>query len=116
MTPDTHGHLETLPLAELVRRASAPPLAVEAEEALTAKAASGDASARERLVAAHLRDVVDEAIANRGSGFSVDVLARRGLEGLMEAAEQHDPLCHPPFGTFARERIRQAIRTALFAH
>jgi len=108
--------LEALPLAELVRRASAPPLGEEAESALATEAAAGDADAREQLVAGHLRDVVDEAIAHRGVGVGVDVLVRRGLAGLLVAAREFDPQRHPPFPAFARRHIRREVRAVLLSH
>lgn len=108
--------LEALPLAELVRRASTPPLAEEAESALASEVAAGDPEAREQLVAGHLRDVVDVAIAHRGGGVAVDVLVRRGLAGLVAAAREFDPERHPPFPAFARRHIRREVRSVLLSH
>ena len=116
MSLDLQAPLQGLPLDELVRRASAPPLAAETERSLARDAATGDESAREQLVAAHLRDVLDEAIAHRGGGVSVDSLVRRGLDGLVHAAAEYDPAKHAPFATYARRNIRRAMRAHLFPH
>lgn len=112
MTADALTSLESLPLAEFVRYASAAPLEEEPES----ETGSGGQEARERLVRVHLRDVVDEAIAHRGIGVPIDTLVRRGLAGLVSASRQYDPRRHPAFADFARSRIRQAIREALFPH
>jgi len=116
MTADFLTSLESLPLDEWVRQASVPPLAPEADRALATGAAQGDPQALERLVRAHLRDVLDVAIAHRRSGIAMDTLIRRGLDGLVTAARHFDPERHESFEAFARSSIRHAVRQVLFAH
>lgn len=107
--------LGRLPLDQLVRDASTPPLDAAVERDLAVSAAEGDTAALESLVRAHLRDVVDEAIANRGE-VPVERLVRRGINGLLAAAREYVPSRDGGFGRYARGRIRTAVRSALLAH
>lgn len=66
-----------------------------------------------RLVRFHLRIAVDEAIRNRGLGLRQDHLVRVGVEALVKAAPEYDPVRHGTFADFARQQVRGAIGQAL---
>jgi RNA polymerase primary sigma factor len=82
------------------------------EQKLLRAAKRGDREARRRIVASKLRLV--RAIASRycGMGVALDDLVQEGTVGLVEAIDRHDAR-RGDFDTFARFRIRRAIRNAL---
>jgi RNA polymerase primary sigma factor len=82
------------------------------ERKLLRAAKRGDRDARRRIVASKLRLV--RAIAARycGMGVPLDDLVQEGTAGLVEAIDRYDPR-RGDFDTFARFRIRRAIRDAL---
>ena len=73
----------------------------------------GDRRARERLVAEHLAIVRSIALRYRNLGLSVDDLVQEGSLGLLEAIDRYEPERSPDFDSYARFRIRRAIRNAL---
>jgi RNA polymerase sigma factor (sigma-70 family) len=73
----------------------------------------GDPRARERVVAEHLGTVRSIALRYRNLGLSVDDLMQEGSLGLLEAIERYEPERSADFETYARFRIRRAIRNAL---
>jgi DNA-directed RNA polymerase sigma subunit (sigma70/sigma32) len=99
-------------LDALVRAASDTPLPDEAEERRLVEAVrGGDEGARDALVRAHLRLVVDEAIRYREpAGWDAADLVLRGLRGLRDAVHLFDPEVHGRFRRFAREWIRSQFR------
>jgi len=72
-----------------------------------------DGRARERFVAEHLAMVRALAARYRGLGIPVDDLVQEGSIGLLDAIETYDAERGVAFDTFARFRIRCAIRDAL---
>jgi RNA polymerase primary sigma factor len=72
----------------------------------------GDRDARRRVVASKLRLVRGVASRYRGMGVPLDDLVQEGTVGLVEAIDRYDPR-RGDFDTFARFRIRRAIRNAL---
>jgi RNA polymerase primary sigma factor len=84
----------------------------EAERQLLRAAKRGDAAARRRIVASKLRLVRAIASRYRGMGVPLDDLVQEGTVGLVEAIDRYDPR-RGDFDTFARFRIRRAIRNAL---
>jgi RNA polymerase primary sigma factor len=82
------------------------------ERKLLRAAKRGDNDARRRIVASKLRLV--RALASRycGMGVPLDDLVQEGMVGLVEAIERYDPR-RGDFDTFARFRVRRAIRNAL---
>jgi RNA polymerase primary sigma factor len=92
-------------------RTEAMPIAGDAT--LLESAKRGDRRARERLVAKHLRTVRSVASHYRDFGLPFDDLVQEGSLGLLEAIELYDPARSADFETFARFRVRRAIRNAL---
>ena len=76
-------------------------------------AQTGDRRARDRLVAEHLRVVRAVASHYRDIGLPYDDLVQEGSLGLLEAIEQYEPQRGTDFETYARFRVRRAIRNAL---
>ncbi len=97
-------------IQDFVRRASDAPLPGPGEaERLASRASQGDDSARDLLVQAHLRLVVDEAIRYRGEESRVRDLIPLGMAALESAAEGYAASDGQRFTSFARARIRQAM-------
>jgi DNA-directed RNA polymerase sigma subunit (sigma70/sigma32) len=110
MLESTTTYLRGASLDELVTTASREPVLDEQGEAtLAGRWRDGDPAALERLVMGNLRIAVDEAIRNRGLGFSQQRLVRRGVAVLMDAASDYDPDRDGPFSSFARLRVRSAL-------
>jgi RNA polymerase primary sigma factor len=84
----------------------------ETERKLLRAARRGDPDAQRRIVASRLRLVRAIASRYRGMGVPLDDLVQEGTVGLVEAIDRHDPR-RGDFDTFARFRIRRAIRNAL---
>jgi RNA polymerase primary sigma factor len=84
----------------------------ETERKLLRAAKRGDCEARRRIVASKLRLVRAIASRYRALGLPVDDLVQEGTIGLVEAIDRYDPR-RGDFDTFARFRIRRAIRNAL---
>jgi RNA polymerase sigma factor (sigma-70 family) len=76
-------------------------------------ASRGDAGARDRLVVCHLGLVRAVAWRYRELGLPFDDLVQEGALGLLEAIDRYDPNRRVAFETFARFRVRRAIRNAL---
>jgi RNA polymerase primary sigma factor len=84
------------------------------EDAKLLRAAKrGDRSARERIVAGHLRSVRAIAGRYRDLGLPVDDLVQEGSLGLLDAIDQYDARRGADFEAYARFRVRRAIRNAL---
>jgi RNA polymerase primary sigma factor len=73
----------------------------------------GDRGACERLISGHLGLVRAIAWRYRGLGVPFEDLVQEGSLGLLEAIERYDPSRQADFETFARFRVRRAIRNAL---
>jgi RNA polymerase primary sigma factor len=76
-------------------------------------ARSGDRGAVERLTVAYLGLVRGIAWRYRGLGLPLDDLVQEGCLGLLDAFVRFDPGRHTDFETFARFRVRRAIKNAL---
>ena len=66
-----------------------------------------------RSSAEHLPAVRSVALRYRNLGLSVDDLVQEGSIGLLEAIDRYEPERSPDFESYARFRIRRAIRNAL---
>jgi RNA polymerase primary sigma factor len=100
-------------LIGLPRLGDQPLLSAEQERALGRAVASGDDSARDRLVRSNLRLVITIARQFLGRGLELDDLVGEGNLGLIRAAAQFDPGFGTRFSTYAGYWIREAIQRAL---
>jgi len=80
---------------------------------LVRAAKRGDRRARERVVSRHLGLVRSVAARYRDIGLPLDDLVQEGSCGLLDAIDHYDDDRGPDFETYARFRIRRAIRNAL---
>jgi len=90
-----------------------PLLSADEERALSERVALGDPSAREHMVKANLRLVVNIARGYLGKGLSLEDLIEEGNLGLMRAVEGFDGMKETRFSTYASYWIKQSIRRAV---
>jgi RNA polymerase primary sigma factor len=90
-----------------------PLLSAEEERALAARVATGDPHAREHMVKANLRLVVNIARGYLGKGLCLEDLIEEGNLGLMRAVEGFDGMMDTRFSTYASYWIKQSIRRAV---
>jgi RNA polymerase primary sigma factor len=83
------------------------------EKELSYRIAEGDAAARDRMVRANLRLVVNIARAYTGKGLPLQDLIEEGNLGLLRAVEGFDPGMDTRFSTYASYWIKQSIKRAL---
>jgi RNA polymerase primary sigma factor len=88
-------------------------LSAEDEQELAARIADGDAEARDRMVRANLRLVVNIARGYSGKGLGLQDLIEEGNLGLLRAVEGYDPTVGTRFSTYASYWIKQSIKRAL---
>lgn len=88
-------------------------LSAEEERELAQRIAEGDAQARDRMVRANLRLVVNIARGYSGKGLSLQDLIEEGNLGLLRAVEGFDPTVGTRFSTYASYWIKQSIKRAL---
>lgn len=91
----------------------APLLSAEEEGRLTRAVRAGDAQAKERLVEANMRLVINIARGYRSRQIPIEDLIQEGAIGLMQAADRFDPDRGFRFSTYATHWIRQAIGRAI---
>jgi len=97
-------------LAEISR---IPLLSREEEQVLSARVRVGDAQAKQRMVEANLRLVVQIARRYLHRGLPLPDLIEEGNLGLIRAVEKFDPDRGTRFSTYATWWIRQAVVRAL---
>jgi RNA polymerase primary sigma factor len=90
------------------------PISREEEDEIAQKAVSGDTKAREKLIKANLRFVVNIAKRYQGKGLHLNDLISEGNLGLITATEHYDPDKGYHFITYAVWWIRQAILKAIY--
>src|SRR4051812_11194859 len=90
-----------------------PLLTAQEERELAEKVAQGDPEAREHMVKANLRLVVNIARGYLGKGLSLEDLIEEGNLGLMRAVEGFDGGMATRFSTYASYWIKQSIRRAV---
>ncbi len=91
-----------------------PLLSREEEDEIARKAVQGDQEARDRLVRANLRFVVNVAKKYQNQGLPLDDLISEGNVGLINAIEKYDPDKGYHFISYAVWWIRQAILKAVY--
>ena len=90
-----------------------PLLSADEERELAERVAAGDPYARDHMVKANLRLVVNIARGYLGKGLSLEDLIEEGNLGLMRAVEGFDGLMETRFSTYASYWIKQSIRRAV---
>src|SRR3954462_13790851 len=90
-----------------------PLLTAQEERELAEKVAQGDPEAREHMVKANLRLVVNIARGYLGKGLSLEDLIEEGNLGLMRAVEGFDCTMDTRFSTYASYWIKQSIRRSV---
>ena len=88
-------------------------LTANEEKELSYRISDGDQSARDRMVRANLRLVVNIARGYVGKGLPLQDLIEEGNLGLLRAVEGFDPAMNTRFSTYASYWIKQSIKRAL---
>lgn len=88
-------------------------LSAKEEKELATCIGQGDSAARDRMVRANLRLVVNIARGYSGKGLSLQDLIEEGNLGLLRAVEGFDPAMGTRFSTYASYWIKQSIKRAL---
>ncbi len=83
------------------------------EQDLAVAIGNGDVAARDRMVRANLRLVVNIARGYAGKGLALQDLIEEGNLGLLRAVEGFDPAMGTRFSTYASYWIKQSIKRAL---
>ncbi len=90
-----------------------PLLTAEQERELARGIAEGDPYAREHMVRANLRLVVNIARGYLGKGLALEDLIEEGNLGLLRAVEGYDETMQTRFSTYASYWIKQSIRRSV---
>ncbi len=102
------------PLETYLREINETPLLTAAQEKeLARRIWDGDTSARDTMVRANLRLVVNIARNYVGKGLDLPDLIEEGNLGLLRAVEGFDPNMNTRFSTYAGYWIKQSIKRAL---
>src|SRR6516225_5610769 len=88
-------------------------LSANEEKELAYRIEEGDSEARDRMVRANLRLVVNIARGYTGKGLGLQDLIEEGNLGLLRAVEGFDPSMNTRFSTYASYWIKQSIKRAL---
>jgi len=88
-------------------------LTAQEEKDLAYRIAESDTEARDRMVRANLRLVVNIARSYTGKGLPLPDLIEEGNLGLLRAVEGFDPEMGTRFSTYASYWIKQSIKRAL---
>src|SRR6266403_1968864 len=88
-------------------------LSADEEKTLAHRIEDGDNEARDRMVRANLRLVVNIARSYTGKGLGLQDLIEEGNLGLLRAVEGFDPRVNTRFSTYASYWIKQSIKRAL---
>jgi RNA polymerase primary sigma factor len=102
------------PLETYLREINETPLLnADQEKSLAYRIESGDHEARDQMVRANLRLVVNIARGYSGKGLALQDLIEEGNLGLLRAVEGFDPTMNTRFSTYASYWIKQSIKRAL---
>jgi RNA polymerase primary sigma factor len=88
-------------------------LTADDEKELAYRIKKGDNMARDRMVRANLRLVVNIARNYTGKGLGLQDLIEEGNLGLLRAVQGFDPTLNTRFSTYASYWIKQSIKRAL---
>lgn len=88
-------------------------LSAQEEKDLSYRIEEGDLAARDRMVRANLRLVVNIARSYTGKGLPLSDLIEEGNLGLLRAVEGFDPGMDTRFSTYASYWIKQSIKRSL---
>ncbi len=88
-------------------------LTADQEKELADRIGDGDTAARDQMVRANLRLVVNIARGYTGKGLALQDLIEEGNLGLLRAVEGFDPNMNTRFSTYASYWIKQSIKRAL---
>ena len=107
------GHVQS-PLETYLREINATPLlSADEEKSLARRIAEGDMGARDHMVRANLRLVVNISRSYTNRGLPLPDLIEEGNLGLMRAVEGFDPDMGTRFSTYASYWIKQSVKRAL---
>lgn len=102
------------PLETYLREINETPLlSAREEQELAQRISEGDVRARDQMVRANLRLVVNIARGYTGKGLGLQDLIEEGNLGLLRAVEGFDPGVGTRFSTYASYWIKQSIKRAL---
>src|SRR6266852_4371878 len=102
------------PLETYLREINETPLLnADEEKQLALRIEDGDSEARDRMVRANLRLVVNIARHYTGKGLSLQDLIAEGNLGLLRSVEAFDPSMNTRFSTYASYWIKQSIKRTL---
>jgi len=102
------------PLETYLREINETPLlSGDQEKELAHRIETGDQGARDQMVRANLRLVVNIARGYAGKGLALQDLIEEGNLGLLRAVEGFDPTMNTRFSTYASYWIKQSIKRAL---
>ena len=102
------------PLETYLREINETPLlTADQEKQLAYRIEDGDNEARDQMVRANLRLVVNIAREYTGKGLALQDLIEEGNLGLLRAVEGFDPSMNTRFSTYASYWIKQSIKRAL---
>ncbi len=90
-----------------------PLLSAKEERELAKRVLCGDVEARDQMVRANLRLVVNIARGYVGKGLPLEDLVAEGNMGLLRAVEGFDPAMNTRFSTYASYWIKQSIKRAI---
>jgi len=88
-------------------------LTADQEKSLARLIGEGSTEARDQMVRANLRLVVNIARGYTGKGLALQDLIEEGNLGLLRAVEGFDPTMNTRFSTYASYWIKQSIKRAL---
>jgi RNA polymerase primary sigma factor len=110
----TRGETVQSPLETYLREINETPLlTAKQEKDLARRIETGDSEARDLMVRANLRLVVNIARSYTGKGLALQDLIEEGNLGLLRAVEGFDPNMNTRFSTYASYWIKQSIKRAL---
>jgi RNA polymerase primary sigma factor len=108
-----HSTVQT-PIESYLREINETPLLkAEEEKQLAYRIEDGDNEARDHLVRANLRLVVNIARSYQGKGLALQDLIAEGNLGLLRAVEGYDPSMNTRFSTYASFWIKQSMKRAV---